>query len=275
MSDIAGSLRHASGRLLAAPAFSTSVTLTLALGIGATTAVFSVVNAVLLRPLPYSGPDRLMSLSHSVAISGVSRVDQSDATLLFYRGQNRAFTDISGYRTISVNFGAPMGASGGVPPPERVLAGRVSAGLFAMLGVAPLAGRGFMESEDRAGAPAVVVIGEQLWRRKYAADPLLVGRVVAIHAALRGQSNRSRGVRSCSRAARSRRARRELGPCAKSRSRGLAHGAAQRVTRQASAACLTSAGKSENSCTWRISITSLSEAGQRDAHSIASSFDLT
>lgn len=182
MSDIARAFRVASRRLLAVPGFSASVVLTLALGIGATTAVFSVVNAVLLRPLPYRAPDRLMSLSHSVAISGISRVDQSDATLLFYQRQNTAFTNICGYRTISVNLGAPSGTDVGAAEPERVLAGRVSAGLFPMLGVPPLAGRGFTESDDRVGAQAVVVIGERLWRRKYGSDPSLVGRVVAIDA---------------------------------------------------------------------------------------------
>ena len=184
MSEITRSLRHASRRLLAVPGFSTSVILTLALGIGATTAVFSVVNAILLRPLPYHAPDRLMSLSHSVAISGISQVDQSDATLLFYQRQSRAFMSIAGYRSISVNLGSPIGLRYGAPEPERVLAGRVNASFFPMLGVPPLAGRGFIESEDRAGAPPVVVIGERTWRRKYGADPSLVGRAVAIDSVL-------------------------------------------------------------------------------------------
>src|SRR5687768_10459495 len=103
------SIRHAGRRLLRARAFATAAVLTLALGIGATTAVFSVVNAVLLRPLPYARPDRLVDLSHTLAISGVSRVDQSDATFLYYARANRVFADVAAYRATGVNVGRLSG----------------------------------------------------------------------------------------------------------------------------------------------------------------------
>src|SRR5690242_10318552 len=104
MAHIAQTVRHAIRRLQRAPSFTAAAILTLTLGIGATTAVFSVVNAVLPRPLPYPNPDRLVDLSHTITISGASRIEQSDATFLYYRPANRAFTDIAAYRVAGVNL---------------------------------------------------------------------------------------------------------------------------------------------------------------------------
>ena len=89
-------LRQTARRLVRAPGFTLSATLTLMLGIGGTTAVFSVVNGVLLRPLPYAHADRLVDLSHTLAVAGIAHVDQSDATYLVYRSGNRVFTDVAG-----------------------------------------------------------------------------------------------------------------------------------------------------------------------------------
>jgi hypothetical protein len=104
-------VRLALRRLRRAPGFALASTLTLALGVGATTAVFSVVNGVLLRPLPYQRADRLVDLSHTITVSGVSSVDQSDATYLYYRRANRVFAEVAAYRVVSVNLGP--GISGG------------------------------------------------------------------------------------------------------------------------------------------------------------------
>lgn len=177
---ITTSLRQAMRRLATAPGFSAAVVLTLALGIGATTAVFSVVDVVLLRPLPYHDPDRLMSVAHTVRISGISEIDQSDATLLFYRRHNNSFTGIAGYRSISVNLGSAPAAGGDASQPERVLASRVSAGLFGLLGVPPIEGREFMEGDDVANATPVVMLGELIWRQRYAADRTVIGQAVEI-----------------------------------------------------------------------------------------------
>src|SRR3954469_26068764 len=132
MNSVLVQLRLASRRLRRAPAFALAAVLTLTLGIGATTAVFSVINGVLLQPLPYPRPERLVDLSHTISISGVSRIDQSDATYLYYRRANRAFTDVAAYRVADVNVGT-AGSTG--DRAERVAAGRVSASLFAVLGV--------------------------------------------------------------------------------------------------------------------------------------------
>jgi putative ABC transport system permease protein len=86
--------RHAARHLLHAPAFTVTATLTLAVGLCAATAVFSLVNTVLLRPLPYPAPDRLVSLSHTLVGGGTVRVDQTDASLLFHRRHQRAFAHL-------------------------------------------------------------------------------------------------------------------------------------------------------------------------------------
>ncbi|HYM23342.1 MAG TPA: ABC transporter permease [Vicinamibacterales bacterium] len=168
-------LRHAARRLVRARSFSAAVVTTLALGLGATTTVFTVVNAVLLRPLPYPEPDRLVSLSHTLVVGGTLRVDQSDATLLFYHRHNSTFAHLGGYQASAAGL-APIGASDA----ERVAAGRVTADLFPALGVAPLRGRLFTDADDRPAAPPVVILAERLWARKFARDPGIVNSRIAI-----------------------------------------------------------------------------------------------
>jgi predicted permease len=173
--------RLAARRLRRAPAFALAASLTLTLGIGATTAVFSVINGVLLRPLPYPRAERLVDLSHTLAVSGVSRVDQSDATFLHYRRMNRVFTDVAAYRVADVNVGRVSGTTtSDETRAERVAAGRVSASVFQVLGIPALRGRAFTENDDRPGAPHVVLIGQRLWERKFGGDPAIIGRQLQI-----------------------------------------------------------------------------------------------
>src|SRR5215203_2168166 len=118
--------RLALRRLRRAPAFAVAAALTLMLGVGATTAVFSVINGVLLRPLPYQRAERLVDLSHTITVSGVSSVDQSDATYLYYRRANRVFAEMAAYRVVSVNLGPDV--TGRVARPDDARAERVAAG---------------------------------------------------------------------------------------------------------------------------------------------------
>jgi putative ABC transport system permease protein len=181
VSSILVHLRLAARRLRRAPAFALASVLTLALGIGATTAVFSVINGVLLRPLPYVRAERLVDLSHAISVSGVSSVDQSDATYLYYRRANRALTDVAAYRVVSVNVARAGGsADAGDTRAERVAAGRVSASLFAVLGIPPLRGRAFTDNDDRVDAAPVVLVGQGLWERKFGSDPSIVGRTLQV-----------------------------------------------------------------------------------------------
>jgi len=183
VSSVFAHVRFALRRLLRARGFALASILTLALGVGATTAVFSVVNGVLLRPLPYQGADRLVDLSHTITVSGVSSVDQSDATYLYYRRANRVFAEVAAYRVVSVNLGPDVSgsaASTGDARAERVAAGRVSATLFSVLGIPPLRGRAFTESDDRADAPSVILIGQGVWERKFGGDPSIIGRTLQV-----------------------------------------------------------------------------------------------
>jgi len=170
--------RRAARRLLRAPVFSATVVLTLMLGIGATTAVFSLVNGVLLRPLPYPAPGQLVDLTHTVVLQGASRVDQSDATYLHYRNANHVFSGVGAWRPAAVNLSD--GRDAGPAGAQRAAAARVSASLFEVLGVAPLRGRVFADGEDRPGSATVAIISESLWRRQYAGDPGIIGRVIQV-----------------------------------------------------------------------------------------------
>ncbi|HSA55104.1 MAG TPA: ABC transporter permease, partial [Gemmatimonadaceae bacterium] len=174
-------LRQAARRLGRARGFTIAGVLTLALGIGATTAVFSLVNAVLLRPLPWPASERLVDLSHTLEVSGVSRVDQSDAGHLFYRSNNRVFTDVGAWQATAVNLGSSGGAAAGDERrAERVTAARISAAVPAILRVAPVRGRAFLESEDHPGAAPVALISATLWARRFGSDPSILGRRVQI-----------------------------------------------------------------------------------------------
>ena len=177
-------VRHAARRLGRARAFTTAAALTLMVGVGATTAMFSVVNGVLLRPLPFPRSDRLVDLSHTLAVSGVTNVDQSDATFLYYRKANHVFQDVAAYRSVGVNLSDPSRASDAARA-ERVAAARVSASAFGVLRVSPKFGRTFRDEEDRPDAPPVVVIGQRLWERAFGGDASIVGRRVDVDGVLR------------------------------------------------------------------------------------------
>jgi predicted permease len=144
-------------------------------GLAATTTVFTLVNAVLLRPLPYPRPEKLLSLSHTLVVGGDLRVEQSDASLLFYGRHQRAFSHLGGYQAGAAGIGPSTGADA-----ERVPASRVTAGFFPAMGVVPLHGRLFSDSDDRPGAAPVAVASERLWRRKYGGEPGLLHRTIEI-----------------------------------------------------------------------------------------------
>ncbi len=153
------------------PAFTAITVLTLALGIGANTAMFSVVDSILLRPLPYPRADRLVLVWEKPPKGRQNSV--SAANFLDWREQSHVFQNLVG-----ASFGS-FNLSGKVQP-ERVDGMRTSWDIFNMLGVQPALGRGFSADEDRAGAPHVAVISHALWERRYGGDPQVVGRSIIV-----------------------------------------------------------------------------------------------
>jgi putative ABC transport system permease protein len=165
-------LRFALRSLGKAPGFTAVAVLTLALGIGANTAVFSVVNSVLLTPLPYPHPDRLVLLweAKDPARQGTNVVNPRN--YLDWKDRAKTFTDLAALTWTDITF------TGDVP--EMVEGRAVTPNFFSVLGVAPARGRTFTPEEARPGGPRVMVISDGLWRRRFGADPGIVGRVVSI-----------------------------------------------------------------------------------------------
>ena len=166
-------LRYGARMLLKNPGFTLVAVLTLALGIGANTAIFSVVNATMLRPLPYSEPERLVQVWETKPRANrwsdwVSYPDFRD-----WREQNTVFDEIGACRTLAFNL------TGG-DSPESLPGAYVSASLFTVLGVKPILGRTFLAEEDRPGANRVAVISHGLWQRRFGADPGLIGKTIQV-----------------------------------------------------------------------------------------------
>ena len=165
-------IRYALRALARRPGFTAVAVITLALGIGANTAIFSVVNGVLLRPLEYPEPERLVSLRDS---NPSKQLDSqiSPANFLEWQRQNTVFSDLATYRTVSYNL-----TSDGNP--ERLLAGRVSSGLFKTLGVGPILGREFAPEEDQLGRDKVAIISEGLWQRRFGSEASVIGKTLKL-----------------------------------------------------------------------------------------------
>jgi len=167
-------IRFALRQLRKSPAFTLIAVVTLALGIGANTAIFSVVNAVLLRPLPYADADRIMVLNES---SGPGQ-DYSVALPDYFdwRNDNTVFEHLAATHKESRNLSGIPGRD-----PERISCAFVTRNFFNIVGIDAEVGRTFSEDEDKVGAPPVVVIGDRLWQRAFNRDPGVIGRSITLH----------------------------------------------------------------------------------------------
>ncbi len=175
MDTLLQDLRFALRILMKSPGVTVIAVLCIALGIGANTTIFSVVNAILLRPLPFAGPERIVvlyetQLRQNVDEAGFSYLDYRDL-----RQQARSFSETAAHVTRSLTFS-------GTDEPERVLGEAVSASLFPLLGEKPALGRTFLPDEDRPGAAPVVLLSHALWQRRYNSDPQILGRTVMVNA---------------------------------------------------------------------------------------------
>ncbi|MDF1505954.1 ABC transporter permease, partial [Roseisolibacter sp. H3M3-2] len=170
-------LRRACRALARTPGFTAVAVLTLALGVGATTAMFSVVNGVLLKPLPFADAGRLVSLAHRAPGANLERVNQGAPTYFTYLDHQRVFEGIGAWDTRQVSIT-------GRAEPERVEALAVSAATLPLLGVRPTLGRLFTRDEDAPGAPPRVVLTHGAWQRWFGGAADAVGRTVAIDGAV-------------------------------------------------------------------------------------------
>jgi putative ABC transport system permease protein len=161
-------IRHALRLLVKNPLFTLVGILTLALGIGATTAVFTLVNALLIKPLPYEDPAQLVLLFEHFKEQHLDTIPVSPPEFLDYKSQLKSFDKLAAFDTATFNL-----SEGDLP--ERIFGAKVSADLFPLLGVQPIRGRAFRPEENAVGRDDVVVISERLWRRKFDRDPRVLG----------------------------------------------------------------------------------------------------
>ena len=168
-------IRHSLRSLRRTPVFTVTAALTLVIGLASAAAIFSVVNAVILRPLPYGDADRLVGVWHDLPPLNLKKATQTPATWLTYQRLARTIEGIGIYQQSAANIGALGGAE-----PQRLEAAWVSHELLPLMQVPPLAGRVFRPEEDVVNGPMVVMISEKLWRTRFGADAAIVGKSMDI-----------------------------------------------------------------------------------------------
>jgi len=171
-SGIRQDIRYALRTWRKSPGFTVLAVLALALGIGANTAIFSVVNGVLLQPLAYPGADRLLKIYESTPTFGYSSV--AYLNYLDWKSQSTSFTDMAAFRNDQFNYT-------GNGEPEQLTGEYVSAGLLSVLGVAPQMGRSFLPTEDREGAPCSVMLTDGFWKRRLGGDSHVLGKILNLN----------------------------------------------------------------------------------------------
>ena len=174
--NVLQNLKHVWRSLRRAPVFTAAVVLTLTVGIGSAVAIFTVVNAVLLRPLPYGHPDRLVGAWHDIPLVSLSRAQQTVGTYLTYKKFATTIEGIALYDDGSANVSDPDGRA----DPQRMSVSYTTANLFPVLEVSPLLGRAFSEAEDAPKGPAVAMISEGLWKSRFGGDRGVLGKKIVV-----------------------------------------------------------------------------------------------
>jgi putative ABC transport system permease protein len=177
MRSLLQDMRYGVRMLMKRPGFTFVAVLALALGIGANTAIFSVVNAVLLRPLPFKEPERLMAVWETNPQLGAEMRNRNEVALgnfLDWRAQNQVFEQLAALFYTNLNLT-------GTGEPERIQSMAVTTNLFQALGVQPLMGRSFLPEEEKVGSPRAVILSHGLWQRRFGSDPNLLGKTLTLN----------------------------------------------------------------------------------------------
>src|SRR6187200_55107 len=167
--DLVSALRH----LRKNPGYALVTVLTLALGIGANTAIFSVVHGVILKPLPYPDPARLVFITSQFPNLGFNQFWVSAPEFIEFKERNQSFVDVGAYRSGAVNLGTE-------DQPRRVVSAVITSELMPVLGVAPIRGRQFTKADTLPGAEDVGALSSELWRGAFGGDESVLGRVIPI-----------------------------------------------------------------------------------------------
>jgi putative ABC transport system permease protein len=162
-------LKYVLRRLIHSPMFTAVTLATIAIGIGANSAIFSIINGILLKPLPYPDPERLVSVGQTAPGLGLKNVPNSPSDYFTFRDENRTFQQFGIWDNDNVNVT-------GIGPPERVLALDVTSGTLAALGVQPTLGRWFTLKDETEGSPQTVILMHGYWERKFGGDASVIGR---------------------------------------------------------------------------------------------------
>jgi putative ABC transport system permease protein len=178
MENLLSDTRYAIRNLLRRPAFTLIAVVTLALGIGANTAIFSAINALLLKPLPFPELDRVVAIWDKMPSRGVMHNEVTVANYLDLKAQNQTFEQLALYSWWSPNLT-------GVDPPERLQGFLVTANMFDALGVKPIMGRNFTEEENQPGKDAVAIITHGLWQRRFGGDPDILNKTITVNTVAR------------------------------------------------------------------------------------------
>ncbi|HEX8680239.1 MAG TPA: ABC transporter permease, partial [Chthoniobacterales bacterium] len=176
MNTLVHDIRYGFRMLLKHKGFSAVAIIALALGIGANTAIFSLVNGVLLRPLPFPEADRIVYFEGKNPTQGITDSNISFPDFVDWSGQTDLFASTAAFYTANANLGA-NGAE-----PERVPRAGVTSGFFKVLGVQPVRGRAFVPEEDQQKTQSVAIISDGLWKRRFGSDPAVVGKQILINA---------------------------------------------------------------------------------------------
>jgi hypothetical protein len=173
MGILSGQFRHILRRLRRAPAFTAITLVTLAVGIGANTAMFSVIYSVLLKPLPYPAPESLVGVWQTAPGLSIKEINASPATYFTYREEGRTFEDIGLWQYYSVS-------ATGLAEPEQIQSLGVTDGVLAVLGVQPAIGRWFTRKDDSPGSPDTVILMHGYWKRQFGGDPGVLGKRILL-----------------------------------------------------------------------------------------------